>query len=71
MPEMNGWNLADKLFAQHPDIKTLFMSRYTANAITRRGRMDEKMNFIQKPFPLKDLVIKAREVLDTPDPRQT
>ncbi|MFO7714126.1 PAS domain S-box protein [Desulfosarcina sp.] len=64
MPEMNGRNLADQLCAQFPDIKTLFMSGYTANVIAHRGVLDEGVNFIQKPFSIKDLGIKVRATLD-------
>jgi CheY-like chemotaxis protein len=64
MPEMNGRDLADQLHAVHPDIKILFMSGYTADVIAHRGVLDEGVNFIQKPFSMKDLGIKVREVLD-------
>jgi two-component system cell cycle sensor histidine kinase/response regulator CckA len=64
MPEMNGRDLADQLHGLYPDLKVLFMSGYTANAIAHCGVLDEGMNFIPKPFSVKDLSIKVREVLD-------
>ncbi|MCL7488368.1 MAG: PAS domain S-box protein [Desulfobulbaceae bacterium] len=64
MPEMNGRDLADQLHGVHPDIKILFMSGYTADVIAHRGVLDEGVNFIQKPFSMRDLGIKVREVLD-------
>ncbi|HER63500.1 MAG TPA: PAS domain-containing sensor histidine kinase [Desulfobacteraceae bacterium] len=64
MPEMNGRDLADQLHGVHPDIKILFMSGYTADVIAHRGVLDEGVNFIQKPFSMKDLGIKVREVLN-------
>jgi PAS domain S-box-containing protein len=64
MPEMNGRDLADQLHTVHPDIKILFMSGYTADVIAHRGVLDEGVNFIQKPFSMRDLGIKVREVLD-------
>jgi PAS domain S-box-containing protein len=67
MPEMNGRELADRLRMLNPDIKTLFMSGYTANVIAHRGVLEEGVNFIQKPFSKKDLAVKVREILDSTD----
>ena len=64
MPEMNGRELADQLCTLFPDIKTLFMSGYTANVIAHRGVLEEGVNFIQKPFSIKDLSVKVRATLD-------
>jgi len=64
MPEMNGRELADELCALFPDIKTLFMSGYTANVIAHRGVLEEGVNFIQKPFSINDLSVKVRTALD-------
>ena len=64
MPEMNGRDLAERLHALYPDIKTLFMSGYTANVIAHRGVLDKGVNFIQKPFSTKDLAAKVRAALD-------
>jgi PAS domain S-box-containing protein len=63
MPEMNGRDLARNLLSQYPDIKRLFMSGYTANVIAHHGVLDEGIHFIQKPFSMKDLVVKIRNVL--------
>ncbi|MBU4318011.1 MAG: response regulator [Proteobacteria bacterium] len=65
MPEMNGRDLAERLQALYPDIKTLFMSGYTANVVADRGVLAKGVNFIQKPFLRKDLAAKVRAVLDT------
>lgn len=65
MPDMNGHDLADQLQSCYPEIKTLFMSGYTAEVIAHRGVLEEGMNFIQKPFSMKDLGIKVRAVIDT------
>ena len=64
MPEMNGRDLAERLHTGYPDIKTLFMSGYTANVIAHRGVLEKGVNFIQKPFSRKDLAVKVRETLD-------
>ncbi len=63
MPEMNGRDLADRLQSAHPDIKRLFMSGYTSDIIAKRGVLDDSMHFIQKPFQVKQLKAKLREVL--------
>ena len=64
MPEMNGKELAQKLQSLHPQLKCIFMSGYTVDAISQHGVLDEGVNFIQKPFSLPDLATKVREVLD-------
>jgi CheY-like chemotaxis protein len=64
MPEMNGRDLAQNLFSLHPNLKALFMSGYTANVIAHHGVLDEGVDFIQKPFSVKTLAEKVREVLD-------
>ena len=63
MPGMNGRDLATKLLSLLPDLKCLFMSGYTANAIAHHGVLDEGVHFIQKPFSAKDLAAKVRETL--------
>lgn len=64
MPEMNGRELAERLQIIRPKIKHLFMSGYTADLIAHQGVLDEGVNFIQKPFSLKDMAVKIRGVLD-------
>ena len=67
MPEMNGLELANELQAHYPDLKGMFMSGYTANAIAHHGVLDEGVHFIQKPFSKRDLAIIVRKVLDEGD----
>ena len=64
MPEMTGRDLATKLVTILPSLKLLFMSGYTANVIAHQGILDEGISFIQKPFSLKGLAAKVREVID-------
>ena len=66
MPGMNGRDLATKLFEISPDLKAIFMSGYTENAITRQGFSDPRLVYLQKPFTLDVLTRKVREVLDLP-----
>jgi len=63
MPEMNGRDLAVQLLSICPGIKTMFMSGYTANVIIQRGVLDENLDFIQKPFSMRDLAVKIRGAL--------
>ncbi len=65
MPEMTGRDLAERLVLLRPNLRTLFMSGYTANVIAHRGVLDEGVFFIQKPFSTKDLADKLREVLES------
>ncbi len=63
MPEMNGRDLSYRLQEIQPELKTLFMSGYTANIIAHHGIVDERVNFIQKPFSMEDLAGKVRKAL--------
>jgi len=63
MPEMNGWDLAERVQSFCPGMNILFISGYTADVIAHRGVLNESVNLIQKPFPLKDLAVKVREAL--------
>ena len=65
MPTMNGKELRDKIQTIKPNIKTIFMSGYTANVIAHRGVLDEGIDFIQKPFSPYRLAKKVYEVLKT------
>ena len=50
MPTMSGRELADILQALQPDMKVLYMSGYTDDAVVRHGVSEASMAFIQKPF---------------------
>jgi two-component system, cell cycle sensor histidine kinase and response regulator CckA len=64
MPEMNGGDIARKILAIDPSIKQLFMSGHTADFIAHHGVLDPGVNFIQKPFSMKALTVKVREVMN-------
>jgi two-component system cell cycle sensor histidine kinase/response regulator CckA len=64
LPGVNGPALARQLVALHPEMKLLYMSGYTENAIVHHGVLDKGVNYIQKPFTMEGLVKKVREVLD-------
>jgi len=64
MPNMNGQELADTLAATRPDMKVIFMSGYTDDAIVHHGVTEKDVNFIQKPITLNRLAKKLRNVLE-------
>ncbi len=66
MPEVGGPELAGQLVCLHPEMKVLFLSGYTDDAILRHGILQEKVNFLQKPYSVAALAHKVREVLDSP-----
>ncbi len=64
MPGMSGSKLVERLKEIHPEMKALYMSGYTDNAILHHGVLEPGINFIQKPFNVDGLARKVREVLD-------
>jgi PAS domain S-box-containing protein len=69
MPGMNGRELAQRISEIRPNVKVLYMSGYTENVIGQDGTLDAGVRLLQKPFNLRDLKSKVREVLDaTPTP---
>ena len=65
MPGMNGRELARHITAQRPDVRVLYMSGYTENAIGQNGTLDAGVNLLQKPFSLPALKDRVREILDS------
>ncbi|MBU3949550.1 MAG: response regulator [Proteobacteria bacterium] len=63
MPEMSGSDLAKRMKSLYPGMKILFMSGYPASLITHKGLLDKGVNFIQKPFSMKDLAFKVRDAV--------
>jgi PAS domain S-box-containing protein len=63
MPGMSGRELAKRVAAARPDIKVLYLSGYTEDAIIHEGALEPGTAFLQKPFTLQVLARKVREVL--------
>lgn len=64
MPRMSGKELARKLEEVCPSVKVLFVSGYTENAILHHGILGAGLDFMQKPFSSRELLLKVREILD-------
>jgi PAS domain S-box-containing protein len=65
MPGMNGRKLAEEALRRRPNLKVLFTTGYTRNAIVHNGTSDDGVELIVKPFTLEALAAKIAWVLGT------
>jgi CheY-like chemotaxis protein len=65
LPGLNGRELADQALEVRPDLKVLFTTGYTRNAIVHNGRLDDGVSLITKPFTFEGLASKVRSMLDS------
>ena len=66
MPRIGGRELYERIRQQRPEIKVLYMSGYTDNAIVHQGVLGPGTAFLQKPYTPISLARKVKEVLETP-----
>ena len=64
MPEIGGRELAEKFQRTRPDLKVLFLSGYTDDAVVRHGVLEADVAFLQKPFTVDGLATKVRNTID-------
>ncbi|WP_232495498.1 PAS domain-containing protein [Novosphingobium kaempferiae] len=64
MPEINGRKLADEARQRRPDLKVLFTTGYTRNAVVHNGVLDPGVHLIGKPFTVEELATAVRIVIE-------
>jgi DNA-binding NtrC family response regulator len=64
MPGVNGRKLADEAAQLRPNLKVLYTTGYTPNAVVHGGVLDAGVHLLSKPFTLDQLAAKVRAVLD-------
>jgi len=67
LPGWTGRVLADEAVKLRPELKVLFTTGYSRNAIVHHGRLDAGVRLLQKPFTFDQLAVRIREVLDEPE----
>jgi two-component system, cell cycle sensor histidine kinase and response regulator CckA len=68
MPLMGGKVMAERLKTTNPDLKVLFTSGYTDDAISHHGVLEPGVEFLAKPYTPATLACKVREMLDDVTP---
>jgi CheY-like chemotaxis protein len=63
MPVMDGRRLVDAALVRRPDLRVLFMTGYTRNAIFHNGVLDPGIHLITKPFTVEELDRELRLIL--------
>ena len=63
LPGLNGREVAERIRATRPEVRVLYMSGYTDDAILRRGVLTQRSSLIQKPFSADELTNRVSELL--------
>ena len=63
MPGTNGIELARILQSTNPQLRVLFMSGYSEEAIQTRGNLVQETNFVSKPITISELLNKIAELI--------
>ncbi len=66
MPGMGGPELARLLTAIHPDVRTLYASGYSEEALAQDFGKEGRVPYLAKPFTTEAVLARVREVLDDP-----
>jgi CheY-like chemotaxis protein len=64
MPGMSGRQLARELRSRSSNLKVLFITGYSGDAVAHQGRLDSGMSLLQKPLTQAMLATKIRDMLD-------
>ena len=68
MPGMNGRELSQALRGMRPELRVIYVSGYTDDAVLWSGIHAQRDGFLQKPFGLSHLARKVRDILDWSEP---
>jgi YesN/AraC family two-component response regulator len=69
MPGMNGRELSQALRGMRPELRVIYVSGYTDDAVLRSGIHAQRDGFLQKPFALSHLAREVRDILDWSEPK--
>ena len=64
---LNGRQVADAARVTRPELKVLFITGYAENAIIRRGRLENGMFVLTKPFQMEVLADRIRKIIENED----
>jgi FixJ family two-component response regulator len=68
MPGLSGPKMAERLALERPEMRVLFASGYTDEALGPHGVLEPGIDFIQKPYRSEDLLARVRTMLDANPP---
>lgn len=64
LPGISGSELAEKLLSSHPNLRVMYISGYPDHTLESYGVSGSNIMLLQKPFTIKSLAVKLREILD-------